>query len=81
MLAPRKDALLAEDVAAVELDGRVVLIVADGAALLAALHHLRLGRLRAHRKRAQREGHRRRRAGLPAVEQRDELEGGVQVRA
>ena len=43
-LAPRGDALLAKDVAALELDGRSVLLLADGTTILAELDQLLLRR-------------------------------------
>ena len=48
-LAPRGDALLAKDVAALELDGRSVLLLADGTSILAELEQLLLRRVLSNR--------------------------------
>ena len=78
-LTPRGDALLAIDVAALESHRMVVLLLADGAAVLAQLEHLLGARILAYGQVEKEDGSRRRARALHAVDERDELKANVQV--
>ena len=80
-LAPRGDALLAVDVRALEADGVRVLFLADGAAVLAELHQLGVACILADRQAKPQDSLQRDERSPRAVDERDELEANVQVRA